>query len=151
MSIILKTEGYTVTFELTRFKNLHTSLDLTVIFALDPQLGNIEIKSIPMPITLRDLQDLTTYLEQHMANLQKDPNSEAYIFVPMDLQFQLQASLGEVRSPNDGEFTLQFMINVGRQKEGSPSVYVGGETVVTVENINSFISSIRQALKEIPG
>jgi hypothetical protein len=144
--VILKTEGYEISFELKRFPDFNTSLDLTVVFSLEPEIGKVQVRSIPMPIYLRDLYELTTYLEQHIANLQKNPDSEAYTFVTMDLQFEMQAFAGEVRSANDGEFTLRFMVNVGKPEGKTSSVYVGGETEVTLENINSFIAAIRQVL-----
>src|SRR5438132_8824941 len=102
--VILKTEGYQVSFELKRFPDFDTSLDLTVVFSLDSRIRKVEVQSIPMPIYLRALDDLTIYLEQHISDLKRDPRSESYTFVPMDLQFRMQAFAGDILSADEGEF-----------------------------------------------
>jgi hypothetical protein len=147
--IILKTEGYEISFELKKKRELTTSLLATVGFSLAPTLGKVEVKAMPMPILLRDLERLTIYLEQHIAKLQQDHWSESDTFVPLDLQFQLQALAGEVSSPDGGEFALRFMVNVGKLNSESGSVYVGGEAEVTLEQIQDFISSVRRVLMEM--
>lgn len=147
--ITLTTEGYVVTFHLEPRTDLRGSLDGTVVFALVPGLGTLEVQSQPMPISVDDLVRLTEYFEQHIANLRADADSEGETFVPMDLQFQMRASVGEVRSPDDGEFTLQFLVNVGQPDEESSSVYVGGEAVVTLEQIKRFLLPLRRLLTEV--
>jgi hypothetical protein len=144
----LKTEGYEISFELETMQTLKDEFGVRVGFLLDPSLGNIALTSSPVPLSLKDLQRLKIYLEEHIAHLQENPDSESYTFVPLDLQFQLQAFSGEVRSQDDGEFTLRFMINVGMPSEDSSSVYVGGEAVVTLENVNRFLSLISCLLSE---
>lgn len=148
-NIILQTEGYQASFELKRFPDYNTSLDLTVVFSVDPRVGKVEARSIPMPIYLRNLYELATYLEQHIADLQKNPQSETYTFVPIDLQFQMQALEGIVIPEEDGEFGLRFMVNMGTPDEESGRVYVGGESTLTVENARRFIATIRQVLADM--
>lgn len=144
--ITLTTEGYVVTFQLEPRKDLRSSLDGTVVFTLVPGLSKMEVQSQSMPISVDDLERLAEYLQQHIVNLQADSDSEGETFVPLDLQFQMRASVGEVRSPDDGEFTLQFLVNVGQPDEESSSVYVGGEAVVTLEQIKHFLLSLRHLL-----
>ncbi len=144
--IVLNTTGYQLTFELKELQHSKDNLDLTIVFSLDPRLSNVVVKSIPMPILISDLQGMIDYFEEHIASLQENPDSEGYTFVTLDLQFQMQAFSGEVRSPDDGEFTLRSMVNIGKLNSEGSSVYVGGETLVTLENINSFISSIRDVI-----
>jgi hypothetical protein len=146
--LFLKTEGYQVSFEIEPMPHLKDEVDVKVGFLLDPCLGNVALTSSPMPLSLKDLQRLKTYLEQHIAHLQADPDSESYTFVPLDLQFQLQAFSGEIRSPDDGEFTLRFMINANKPNEERSSVYIGGEAIVTLENVSCFLSSIGCLLSE---
>lgn len=148
-TITLTTEGYMVTFQLEQRKDLRSSLDGTVVFTLVPGLSKMEVHSQPMPISVDDLERLSEYFQQHIANLQADADSEGETFVPRDLQFQMRASVGDVRSPDDGEFTLQFLVNVGRPDEESSSVYVGGEAVVTLEQTRHFLLSLRRLLTEI--
>jgi hypothetical protein len=149
-TITLKAEGYTVAFTLKTVKNVRTSLDLTAVFSLNPRIGKVEAASQTMLIRLQDIERLAAYLEEHMARLREDPDSQSYIFVPLDMQFEMQAFAGEVRGPDDGEFSLRFMVNVGQQDSESTAVYVGGETVVTVENIQNFIAALRRVLAEMP-
>ena len=75
-------------------------------------------------------------------------DSESYTFIPPDLQFQLQALSGQIRSQDDGEFTLRFMLNTGKSNPEGFAVYVGGEAVISLENVNRFLSSISCLLAE---
>lgn len=146
---LLETDGYQVLFDL---KNLDASkeyFDLIVDFQLDSRILEFSIKSIPSFIAIKDLHRIITYFEEHIANLQKDPNSESYTFVTWELGFQLQAQSGDVDSPNEGEFGLLFMINVGRSHEQASRTYVGGESTVTVENARKFISSLQVVLDQL--
>jgi hypothetical protein len=43
------------------------------------------------------------------------------------------------------------MVNVGRPDDEAASVYVGGQTVVTLENINRFNNSLRSVIAERVG
>ncbi|WP_322657512.1 hypothetical protein [Dendronalium sp. ChiSLP03b] len=51
--------------------------------------------------------------------------------------------------PHDGEFSIRFMVNVGQTNVEVSRTYVGGESVVTLENIQSFISSLQGVLREL--
>jgi hypothetical protein len=146
--LFLKTEGYQVSFAVEPMPRLKDEFNVSVGFLLDPRLGNVAFTSSPMPLSVKDLQRLESYLKQHIAHLQADPDSESYTFVPLDLQFQLQAFSGEIRSQDDGEFTLRFMINADRPNEEKSSVYIGGEAMVKLENVNRFLSSISCLLSE---
>lgn len=107
------------------------------------------MKSVPTFIAISDLQELVTYLERHITSLQLDPSSESDTFVPKELGFQVRALSGEVISPTEGEFSLLFMVNVGRSNEEVSSTYLGGESEVTIENIQSFKSSVQAVLVEL--
>lgn len=148
-TVILETEGYEVAFEVRGIRIPQSTLDVTVGFSLASNLGRVELKALPVPIFMRDLQRMTMYLEQHIANLQKDPWGDSDTFVTLDCQFKMRALAGEVRSLNDGEFGLQFLVNVGRPNDESSYVYCGSEAVVTLKNINRFIILMRHMLREM--
>lgn len=145
---LLETDGYRVIFELKSLDMTKEYVDTVIKFLPDPRLSNVSLKSIPTFIGIQDLHRLVTYFEKHIASLQTDPDSESYTFVTTELGFQIQSLSGEVRSPQDGEFTIRFMVNIGRIHEESSSTYVGGESMVNLKNIQSFISSIQAALVE---
>ncbi|MDF5719608.1 MAG: hypothetical protein PUP91_03760 [Rhizonema sp. PD37] len=107
------------------------------------------VRSIPTIITLKDLQSLITYFEQHITNLKSDPNSKAHTFVTWDLGFQVEALSGDVFSESEGVFTIRFMVNIGQADEKACSTYVGGEAMVTFANIRSFTLSLQAALAEL--
>ena len=145
---LLQTSGYRVLFELRGHDTTTAYGDMIVEFQLDPCLGGISVKSEPTFVSMSDLQRLLAYFEQHIAHLQQDPNSESDIFVPLELGFQVQALSGEVRSQRDGEFSLRFMVNIGKSKD-EDRVYAGGESVVTLEHIKNFTSSIHDVMAEL--
>lgn len=176
-TVTLKTEGYEITFTLqqveatpsedSRYSSVLRSEDgrlafwlkekqdvakfvrATVGFSLTPTLGKVHVTSKPSPIQVQDLERLTTYLEEHIAHLQRDHWSTSEVFVTIGLQFQLQALAGEVDSPDDGEFALRFMVNVGVPDADSGHVYVGGEATVELAQVKQFIAGMRQALRDL--
>ncbi len=146
---LLETEGYQILFDLKTLDSTTKDVDAVVEFILDPRLAEISVKSVPTFVAIKDLQRLIKYFEEHIALLQQDSDSESYTFVTWGLGFQVQALSGEVRSPNDGEFTLRFTINVGYVNKEASRIYVGGESVVTLENIHRFTSSVYTTLTEL--
>ena len=147
---LLETNGYQILLHLKRVETTEEELFDTIFeFKLNPSLGETLVRSIPTIITLKDLQSLITYFEQHITNLKEDHNSESHTFVTRSLDFQVQASSGNIFSESEGVFTIVFMVNVGKAYEGACSTYLGGETLVTVENIRSFTSSLQAALVEL--
>jgi len=146
----LETDGYRVCFDLKGVQASKEHVDMVVEFTLDQHLGGIVVKSIPTFIAASDLHRLTVYFEEHIAQLWQNSDSESYTFVPMELGFQVQALGGEVHTEDDGEFSLRFLLNVGRSKDEGERVYVGGESVVTLRNIKRFIASLHEALTDLP-
>jgi len=143
--LFLNTEGYQVSFDLKTLPDRTDAFDTIIHFRLDPRLGNVAFTSFPAHLTCETLQRLVTYLEQHIAQLE-DESFKSYVFVPLNLQFQLQALAGGINSPDDGEFGLRFMINMEQPDVDLTSVDVGGEAVVTLEEINHFLASVKHLL-----
>lgn len=136
-------------FELKAFDAMEKHADVLVEFRLNPLIGEVAVKSVPTLIAISDLQRLVAYFENHIADLKQNPDSESYTFVTTDLGFQVQALSGEIRSQSDGEFSIRFMVNVGESNGEGCRVYVGGESLITLENIKNFGSSLRAALSDI--
>ena len=93
----LQARGYQVVFEVKQTQPVEGFLDIRIAFTLDPRLGGITVEAVPISVMLADLSRLITYFEDHITRLEQDPDSESFTFVPLDLQFQLQAFSGEVR------------------------------------------------------
>ncbi len=142
---LLETNGYRISFEFT-YLETKKYMDMIVEFIIDPSLGGFLVRSIPTCIDLIDLQRLLQYFEHHIESLRQNLNTESYTFVPTELGFQVQALSGDQLSENDLEFTIRFMVNVGRYKKEGTSVYVGGESVVNLKNIKDFTKACRKVL-----
>lgn len=145
----LETDGYRILFELTAFNAVEKYADVVIEFRLNPLFGEVAVKSVPTLIAISDLQRLVAYFDRHIADLKQNPDSESYTFITTDLGFQVQALSGEIRSQNDGEFSIRFMVNVSESNREGYRVYVGGESLITLENIQSFGSSLRAVLSDI--
>ncbi|HAX86839.1 MAG TPA: hypothetical protein DCY91_11415 [Cyanobacteria bacterium UBA11370] len=150
---VIETDGYSAVFHL---KSLHDSqeiLDLVVEFVLNPKLRELSFKSVPAFIFVKDLKRLVSYFENHIESLKQNSSSESIVFVDYGLGFELQASGGsvvsETGSETEGTFSLLVMVNIGQPETESTRTYVGGESMVTLENIQSFISSVNQVLTEV--
>jgi len=143
---VLETEGYRICFALQETQAAKESADVVVELILDRTLGDVSVQSVPTLITVRDLSRLMAYFEEHIARLQQHPDSESYVFVPLELGFQVQALAGEVQAEDDGEFSVRFFVNVGESSQAGHRVYMGGESVVTLKNLRVFLASLHGAL-----
>lgn len=87
-------------------------------------------------LTRRDIIQLTSYLREHIGpNYPHQIDAAAYNYVPMELDFEFRAYVGEIESWNDGVFTLSVMI-AHCLKSGEGRVYHGVMgTVETAEVI----------------
>jgi hypothetical protein len=143
---VLETEGYRVCFALRETPTAKESAEVVVELVLDPNLGDVAVQSVPTLMTVHDVSRLVAYFEAHIARLQQHPDSESYVFVPLELGFQVQALAGEVQAGDDGEFSVRFFVNVGASSQAGHRVYIGGESVVTLKNLQVFLASLNEAL-----
>jgi hypothetical protein len=146
--LVLDTQGYQVTFEILTIPDCTDAFDTIIHFFLDLRLEAVAFKSVRARLTLDTLREMVIYFDQHVIQLQADPFSESDTFVPMNLLFKLQALAGEIDVPDDGEFSLRFMINMEQDDVDLTSIYVGGEAVITLQNVDSFLSSVKQLIAE---
>jgi len=147
---LLETDGYQVVFELKSMKEADEDVvDAIIEFRLDSRLGNLSIKSVPNFIYKKDLEDLIKYFENHIDSLQKDQFSTSEVFITYGLGFQIQAFAGEAISPEDGEFTISFVVNLGQADEDSSRTWIGGESVITFEKIRNFTKAIDEAISQL--
>ena len=143
---VLEADGYRICFDLKETQAAKESVDMIVKLVLDKNLGDVAVQSVPTLMTIRDLYRLVAYFEEHVARLRQNPDSESYVFVPMELGFQVQGLAGEVQAGNDGEFSVRFLVNVGESSPAGHRVYIGGESVVTLKNLQVFLASLHEAL-----
>jgi hypothetical protein len=143
---VLETEGYRICFALQEIQAAKESVEVVVELILDRNLGDVAVQSVPTLMTVRDVSRLVAYFEAHIACLQQHPDSESYVFVPLELGFQVQALAGEVQAGDDGEFSVRFFVNVGESSQAGHRVYIGGESVVTLKNLRVFLASLHEAV-----
>lgn len=140
---VLQAGGYRVAFALRPAPLSSEHFDGTIEMVGAPELGIPSVKSKPMFLSRHDLVRLAAYLENHIASLQEDPSSEAPVFVPLELGFEIQALAGDVFSAEEGEFTLRFMVQVGEPGADTGRIYFGASSTVDVTDIRRFLESIQ--------
>jgi hypothetical protein len=143
---VLETEGYRICFVLQETQAAKESAEVVVELSLDRSLGDVAVQSVPTLMTVHDLSRLVAYFEAHIARLQQHLDSESDVFVPLELGLQVQALAGEVQAEDDGEFSMRFFVNVGESSQAGHRVYIGGESVVTLKNLQVFLASLHEAL-----
>lgn len=146
----LETSGYQIVFYLRTLDYSIRAIGMIIVLAVEPGHEGVSGRSTATRIMIEDLLSLKTYFEQHIHKLTEDYNNKTNIvsnhYTPT---FQIKALAGNVISENEGNFTIRFMVNVGRQEEkGDPSTYVSAESVVTFANIRSFTVSLQAAIDE---
>lgn len=144
----LESEGYRLLFSFENIDNLREGVDFSAEFILDSSNYGLSVKSSTTFINFNDLQRLITYFEEHITSLKKNPNSESDTFVTYGLKFQIKALSGEVSDEmiGGGYFSIQCMVNAGTILNKAGNTYVGGESIITIENTYSFISSLNKAI-----
>lgn len=140
---VLKTDGYQAIFEFDKQKHQEV-IDLVVEFKLNPQLQELSLKSVSSFTTINDLQRLAAYLENHIARLRENSDSISEIFMDYSLAFQMQAFEGNIDVDIENDFGIQTLVNLGMYDQESSRTYVGGISVITLEDAEKFISSIRE-------
>ncbi|WP_225409270.1 hypothetical protein [Stigmatella hybrida] len=95
-------------------------------------------------IPVNDIVRLARYFEDHLASLARNPDTQSEGFVPLELNFELQAMEGEVRAGGDGEFTLRVMVNVTGTGSPNGSVYVGCEGVIDAAHVRDFTTRLHE-------
>jgi hypothetical protein len=80
-----------------------------------------------------DLAELAMCVRQHVGGNYSHDFEESPAFFTDELDFELQCLDGEIESWSDGEFTIRFMLQVGRSLDEG-RVYAGFEFVVSVED-----------------
>jgi hypothetical protein len=93
-----------------------------------------------------DLIRLADYFDHHITQLIQNSWHDSDEFVNIDLDFQVQAMCGDVKSNQEGEFTVRIMLNMGNASDGS-SVYTGIEGCIDVVKCHAFVVNLRDFLK----
>jgi len=145
---LLETVGYSVSLEFLEWRPTIRDVLIRTTLTLNPQLGKVTVACDPTWILTNDVGRLVAYLEQHIQALRKDSNHISHAYVDSELHFLVQAFEGEIRAENSGEFSLQFMLNIGRSDHDAANTYLGCNSVVAVQNVTAFIGTSRAMLAQ---
>ncbi|MBE9114605.1 hypothetical protein IQ249_01725 [Lusitaniella coriacea LEGE 07157] len=145
----LQTDGYQVLldFEFTDLTSEY--IDSIIELNFNKKLSMPCIRSVKTYVSKEDLQLLIQYLENHINQLKKNKEHESLAFVSGELGFQVTALSGFVESSEYCEFSLLFMVNVGKPNEEISSTYIGAESMVTLDNVQDFICSLKSVISEL--
>jgi hypothetical protein len=148
--IYLNTENYQVCFYLRRLDNSESRVGIVLVFKLNCNINGFTIKTTAQSINCADLREMIKYIEKHIYSLERQPSNDLSTFLNCQKSFQIQALSVNLASGEKESFPLRFMINVGSQdNERSNNTYVGAEALVSLKNIQFFISSLKTALNKL--
>lgn len=97
----------------------------------------------------QDILRLANYFDEHVKLVAKNPDAQSDVYVPLELNFQLQALEGEVRGESEGEFTLRIMANVADPSHEGGSSYVGCEGIVDLSEAQQFSAELRAIVSHL--
>lgn len=148
--IILETGGFRFSFDVDYAWTNQEYVGMVVTFRLLSPQQEMTLHSARTSIAIADLRRLILYFEQHMEKLkEQNGDAEADVFVNEELDFQLQALVGNVEPPMDEMFGISCMVNVGLGRDNF-RVYVGGESNITFEQARAFIRDVQMFIDELP-
>lgn len=146
----LQTRDYQVKFFIRSLDNYKNSVGLGIILTVNPDFTEYYVKSKCTRISIMTLKGFISHLENHITDLQEDPEKIAKVL--NYIIFKIQAMSGKVASELEGHFTLQFMVNTKDPEDSkNPSNFVSHETVVSFANVRSFTAKFKAVLDEIEG
>ena len=85
----------------------------------------------------KDIERLLLYFETHIQTLGRSQGYESYVFVPQQLDLQIQALSGSVESSTDGYFSVRCMLNC------RPDGYWGVEGVLDLLDLSDFTNNLK--------
>jgi len=143
--VSLKTNGYELRFYLARIENSQDSFfKAKVEFATTPHCSQkISAMSEKILINPSDLIRLIKYFQEHMENIKNNSQEDSYVFVDNTLGYQVHALCGDVsKNQKTGSFSIISMVNIGKTKPFNSSTYIGGESIITFEQVEEFIRAL---------
>lgn len=140
--IWLEAEGFQVIFDISEINDDFLKASISLSFNTDMNRGSLKIQDDYLEKS--DLLNLANYFEKHIVSLEGNPDHDSDTFVSRELTFQARALCGEIRNNSDGEFTILFMLNIGKSRKEKINVYAGCEGMVSLEKIKTFIQLIRR-------
>ena len=143
-TIVLKTQQAEVVLTVTRvFRDTgHISFQHEVRFSSLPQ--------IQLPVGTKwslgriDLRALITYLRNHIGPNAAHELGRSSVFVPLELDFSLQALSGTIDSWESGHFRIRWMAYVGAPERGKDSLYIGFESNLDVAEACRWIQQLEE-------
>lgn len=142
----LEADGFTIIFECYKFNKEEQFLICKIKILFEKQFDKSPIEKQNCYLSAKDLYNLNTYFDNHITNLRIKSNDESFVFVNSELDFSLQALDGEIEE-NKGEFSIRFMINIGKSKKET-NVYAGVEGTILMESVSIFQTSIKNLLSK---
>ena len=143
-----KAEGFEVSFNFQELEIEEKCLICIIKLSFETQLKTPPIERTNCHISVKDLQRLNSYFDNHIENLKTKPIEDSFDFVNQDLDFILQALNGEIEG-NEGAFSIRFVLNIGNSEKKS-RVYAGAEGAVSLAEVIQFQSLITKMLSKLP-
>jgi hypothetical protein len=147
--ITLKTNGYELRFYLSYSKNNPNSFfDSKIQFLTNSDsLQKISVISEKVLIKFESLISLVNYFRNHINKLKSNSEEVSIVFVDTTLSYQIHALSGEAfANIEDSYFSINSMVNIGKAIPSGDSVYIGGESTVSFNQIENFITSLEKLL-----
>jgi hypothetical protein len=144
----LLTSSYCFKLYLDKPENSSTHAAMVVGFFANPGYNLPILKSRANYILVRDLEELALYIEEHIAAVSL--SYESHTFLPMCCSFQIQALTGEIDSNGQGDFYIRCSVNIVDSLDLTSSMYLGGESNITIDNARKFIQSLREFIEVSP-
>jgi hypothetical protein len=115
-----------------------------VVTVGQPQSPKPIAKSTPRYIERKDILRLANYLDDHLELITHNPDAQSDIYVPLELNFQLQALEGDVLDGFEGSIGLRVMANIADPGDQGGSLYIGCEGTVEVSEVRQFSTKLRE-------
>ena len=141
--IKLKTEACSVNFSLRQAYHEDGLFDFSIECVMPKAFTGFYPAGFSCRLYNDDLNRLIQYFNRHRQGLLDGSLSESPVFMPLEGDFQIKCSDGDVESADDGYFSICILFNAGKVNEDASNAYFGFETIVDVLDINRFCEDVK--------
>lgn len=108
--------------------------------------NSLSFQAVNVYFLSNDFLRLNKYLKTHIEKLESDRYASSPPFVSFELDIEIKAEAGDFRTIDDGEFTIQIMLQYKKSNDNESSVYIGAKGVTTFSKVNKFQKSINDLI-----
>ncbi|MBE9042407.1 hypothetical protein IQ235_16670 [Oscillatoriales cyanobacterium LEGE 11467] len=143
---LLEGEGYKVSFDLSKRRLRQEEIGVSIRLFLETQISELSLKTHLDLMTTQDVRNFILELENYANSLNKASDD---LISPLNIYndlFQLQVENKKIEKEESEYANLSLMVHFTRSRPKVSEPFLGVKGMISIQNITSFTSSVREFL-----